>query len=337
MIPGFIREQPDVVERCFATARAFRPPWPLEGLRAIALVGSGSSFNALQTVRQRFLCAKRGPVLVYEPEDFTDDLASGVLEGLLVVILSQSGASATSVAALAASRAAGLPALAVTASAASPLGLQVGQVLVLPIGEEPVGPKTKGFLGSVAALIALAESLGAPPAPSLAVEAIQVLIAPARAAAHALAGELGRVDTIFISGRRAFHGIALEASLKISEMAGIPCAAFPTEELLHGRLHGVTAESLVMMLCGGPDEVAEARRVQAVMVRHGCRVIPVAASGTDWPPGPAGPTAPWDAPALIIPFQWLAVALAEKRGLRPEAMRYGALSRELAIKLQDPR
>ena len=337
MIPGFIREQPDVVERCFAAARAFRPPWPLEGLRAIALVGSGSSFNALQTVRQRFLCAKRGPVLVYEPEDFTDDLASGVLEGLLVVILSQSGASATSVAALAASRAAGLPALAVTASAASPLGLQVGQVLVLPIGEEPVGPKTKGFLGSVAALIALAESLGAPPAPSLAVEADSGPDRACPSRGRCARWRARRVDTIVVAGRRAFHGIALEASLKISEMAGIPCAAFPTEELLHGRLHGVTAESLVMMLCGGPDEVAEARRVQAVMVRHGCRVIPVAASGTDWPPGPAGPTAPWDAPALIIPFQWLAVALAEKRGLRPEAMRYGALSRELAIKLQDPR
>jgi hypothetical protein len=92
-----------------------------------------------------------------------------------------------------------------------------------------------------------------------------------------------------------------------------------------------------MMLCGGPQEVAEARRVQAVMVRHGCRVIPVAPSGREWPPGPAGPTTPWDALAAIIPFQWLAVALAEKRGLRPEAMRYGALSRELAIKLQDAR
>src|SRR3712207_3740837 len=131
MIPGFIREQPEVVNRCFAAAQAFRPPWSLAGLRAVALVGSGSSFNALQTVRQRFVAAELGPVLLYGPEDFIDDLPSGVLEGALVVVLSQSGASATSVAALAKGRAAGLPTLAVTASAASPLGSQADHVLVL--------------------------------------------------------------------------------------------------------------------------------------------------------------------------------------------------------------
>jgi hypothetical protein len=37
---------------------------------------------------------------------------------------------------------------------------------------------------------------------------------------------------------------------------------------------------------------------------------------------------------LILLFQWLAVALAEARGLRPEDMRYGSLSRELAIKTE---
>ena len=33
----------------------------------VALVGSGSSFNALTVARPRFVAARRGPVLVYEP------------------------------------------------------------------------------------------------------------------------------------------------------------------------------------------------------------------------------------------------------------------------------
>ncbi|HVL72700.1 MAG TPA: SIS domain-containing protein, partial [Beijerinckiaceae bacterium] len=246
---------------------------------------------------------------------------------------SQSGASATTVAALDEARAAGLPTLAITAEAASPLAAAAEHILVMPVGDEPVGPKTKGFLGSLATLFGLAERLGAPPVPALAAGAFAPLIAPARVAAYALAGELDEIDVLVVAGRRGLHGIALETSLKIAEMAGVPCAAFPTEELLHGRLHGLTPRSLVTMLCGDAEELAEAQRVQAVMADHGCRVIPVAATAQAWPPGPAGPPAPWDLLALTIPFQWLAVALAERRGLRPETMRYGALSRALAIKL----
>jgi hypothetical protein len=44
------------------------------------------------------------------------------------------------------------------------------------------------------------------------------------------------------------------------------------------------------------------------------------------------PPAPWSAVGLVLPFQWLAVLLAEARGLVPEAMRHGAITRELAIK-----
>ena len=44
------------------------------------------------------------------------------------------------------------------------------------------------------------------------------------------------------------------------------------------------------------------------------------------------PAPPWSALGLVLPFQWLAVLLAEARGLEPAVMRHGGLSRELAIK-----
>ena len=60
-----------------------------------------------------------------------------------------------------------------------------------------------------------------------------------------LSGELRGLDYLVVSGTGRFFGIALEASLKIAEIAGLPTAGFETEELLHGRLHGLSANGLV--------------------------------------------------------------------------------------------
>ena len=336
MIPGFIVEQPATIERCVSAVRAFVLPFARDQIQGVALTGSGSSLNALTLARPTFLRAGVGGVVVHEPEDFAAEVHAGQAKHTLTVVLSQSGASASSVAAVEAAQHSGSTTLALTSSRGSPLGLRAAQVLEMPIGPEPVGPKTKGFLGSVAALLALAERLGAelPRAPTA--DAIAPLISPAQAAAFALAAELGSVDVMVFAGRRASYGIALEASLKIAEMAGVPCAAFPTEELLHGRLHGLTSASLVFMICDSAPEIAEAQHVKTVMARHGCRVLVVSSCGQNWPQGYTALEGAWNSLGLTIPFQWLAVALAERRGLRPETMRYGSLSRDLAIKLELP-
>ena len=81
------------------------------------------------------------------------------------------------------------------------------------------------------------------------------------------------VDALVVAGRRAHHGIALEASLKIAEMSGLRRAAFPTEEFLHRRLHGVTPRSIAFVIAEGDGEIAEAERASAAMGRRGCRVL----------------------------------------------------------------
>jgi fructoselysine-6-P-deglycase FrlB-like protein len=222
--------------------------------------------------------------------------------------------------------------LVITASPDAPLASLGAPLLALAVGDEPIGPKTKGFLGSMATLFLVAEALGAPTSPATQGATLAPLIEPARLAAVTIGETLGEVDQIMVAGRRANHGIALEASLKISEMAGIPAAAFPTEELLHGRLHGMTDRSVAFVIAEGDREIAEAQLAKTAMERRGCRLVIVDPGGSHWPMRFALPGRPWCALGLILPFQWLAVMLAEGRGLRPEAMRYGSLSRELAIK-----
>jgi len=330
-IPAFIREQPAALDRSVEAARAFASTWQPGGFDGIALVGSGSSFNALQVARPRFVAARRGFVGVHEPEDFIAERGD-LTARPLVIVLSQSGASATSIQAARAAVAAGLQTLAITASAAAPLASCGAPVLHLPVGDEPVGPKTKGFTGSLAMLIVIAEALGAPASTAMTGAMLAALVEPAGEAARALVPSLAGVDAIVVAGRRAHHGIALEASLKIAEMSGVPTAAFPTEELLHGRLHGLTPRSIAFVIAEGQREIAEAGRASAAMSRRGCRLRVVDPAGGHWPAGLAMPSSPWSSLAVVVPFQWLAVFLAEARDLEPEAMRHGGLSRELAIK-----
>ncbi|WP_439572118.1 SIS domain-containing protein [Phreatobacter sp.] len=326
-IPAFIREQPEALDRCLAATRGFAASWTPDAFHGIALVGSGSSFNALIACRPRFVAARRGPVLVHDPEDFIAELAD-LRDRPLVIVLSQSGASATSVAAAQAAVQAGLTTLAITASPEAPLGRSGAAIMPLPVGAEPVGPKTKGFTGSLVVLSVMAEALGAPALRLPSGADFAPLVEPALQWADDLVPGLADVDQIVIAGRRAGYGIALEASLKIAEMAGIPSAAYPTEELLHGRLHGLTGRSATFIIAGTDTEAEEARRVETVMARRGCRVIAV---------GPASMrgnvSGGWPVPGLVLPFQWLAVRLAEARGLQPETMRHGGLSAELAIKM----
>ena len=114
-------------------------------------------------------------------------------------------------------------------------------------------------------------------------------------------------------------------------MSGIPTAAFPTEELLHGRLHGLTPESIAFVIADGEDEIAGGGRARAAWPSR----LPGAdrrSSGAHWPGGVRCAERRGTRSASMLPFQWLAVLLAEARGLDPAAMRHGSLARELAIK-----
>jgi glucosamine--fructose-6-phosphate aminotransferase (isomerizing) len=330
-IPGFIREQPEALDRCLAAAEAFVARWRPGSWHTIALVGSGSSFNALTIARPQFVAAGHGPVLAFEPGDFPAELPQ-LGERALVIVLSQSGASTTSIAAVRAAIEAGVGVLAITASGEAALARLGAPALIMAVGDEPVGPKTKGFVGSLATLFVVARALGATPSTAMRGGDLAPLIEPARRMAEDLVPSLAGVDQIIVAGRRSNHGVALEASLKIAEMAGIPSAAFPTEELLHGRLHGMTERSVAFVVAEGEAEVAQARLAGAAMERRGCRLVIVDPARMPWRADAALPASPWNALGLVLPFQWLAVLLAEARGLRPETMRHGSLSRELDIK-----
>lgn len=332
-VAGFIREQPDVVPATYRAVRAALATFEMPDAGGIALVGSGSSLNALTAAASDLADGAGRPAHVYGPARFLAELAAGRVPARLAIVLSQSGASRTSVTAAQEAERARLALLRVTAEAASPLAALAPGAVVMPIGPEPIGPKTKGFTASLAALAAIADHLGKRSAdpPSLGSD----LIEGSLGTAELLAAELDDVDHILVAGDGPAEGIALEASLKISEMSGVPSAGYSVEEALHGRFHGLTRRSLALFIpecSAGRDEIERAARVMGEL---GCRthVIEPAIGPTTWSASPDERRGDVFNPLrAIVPFQWLAWALARRRGLDPAEMRYPGLSARLGIK-----
>jgi fructoselysine-6-P-deglycase FrlB-like protein len=331
-ITDFIRQQPDRLAATLRDAAATLAGWDPGPHDGVVLVGSGSSMNALLAA----MPPGRG-ALTMGPGRFLHWLRTGRGGRPLVVVLSQSGRSTTTVAAAEAAMAAGLPTLLITAEAESPIAALPLPRLLLPIGPEPIGPKTKGFTASLGAMTALAAHLAGEALPAFDAAALDAVVTGSRAPAAALAATMDATDHLMVTGAGRFFGIALEASLKIAEIAGLPTAAFESEEAMHGRLHGMTAQSLGLLIAGDAAEREDALRIATAMAARSVaiRILDLTGAGTgfDWCEGLHWPAAPHDLAAAILPFQWLAVALAERRAMAPEAMRYPGLSAALSIKL----
>jgi fructoselysine-6-P-deglycase FrlB-like protein len=209
-------------------------------------------------------------------------------------------------------------------------------MILLPIGEEPIGPKTKGFTASIAACFLLAASLAARSLPALSAGIASEVLRAAAKAVSVLLGSAVLPSYIVITGSGRHFGVALEASLKIAEIAGVATAGFEPEELLHGRLHGTDAGSLVIMIVADEAERDLASHTTVVMAERGVKVVllnlTAAATPFDWMQIDAEALAPLDTILASIPFQRLAVDLALRRKMIPDAMTYPGLSKALAIK-----
>lgn len=316
-ITSYMAEQPRTIVEGFTQGGRRLRELGINGTGSLTLVGSGSSLNACLFAENLLRDAE-----VVPPVDF---LERSTEAGGTVVVLTQSGASTTSIAVARKASKAGARVVVVTAneqSAAAGLGVPV---ILLPIGEEPIGPKTKGYTSSCALLLALAAFRGASvDAPDAA--ALELALELGWTRARTLAPALDQLDYVLVSGAGAGYGTALEGSLKIAEIAGVPTAAFSMEETLHGRLHGATRHSLCLPITSSDTTAAQAERISAAMGRHSVQVEPVEAVEH------AGLPEPWNILGATFFFQALAVELCRRRGGEPDLMRYPGLSRHLDIK-----
>lgn len=339
-IDEFIAEQPDVLEAVLAEVPGqLAALGSIHSARPIYLVGSGTSRNALVGVKPLLDRLVPAGVRVRGPLAFLAETA-GMRKGKgIAIFLSQTGTTATTVQAVSHAVSLGWRTLTFTADRRSPVGRVSGEIVVIPVGREPVGPKTKGYTASVLALILMARAVaGQEIRPGEFTGELSRLIAYARGVVAELAELREGCDFFMILGQERHYATALEGSLKISEMSGVAAAAFDTEEAFHGRFHGLSSFSAALFVAGTSAQYDMAAAGAAVLSDLGIasRILNLTASL----PGPHDLPLPWPATDMcseldlisaVVPFQLLACELARRRGVSPERMRYPDLTQRLRI------
>ena len=340
MIDQLIAEQPDTLEAVLSEVpRQLAAIQPIRPARPLYFVGSGTSMNALVALEPLFAHLVPAGVRVRGPLAFLAELEAGRKRKGDAVFLSQTGTSATTVEAVVRARALGWKSLTLTAERRSPIGQASGELVLIPVGPEPVGPKTKGYTASLLTLILLAQSFaGSTMDPGAFTAELSHLIAYARGVMAEVAEAREGSDFVMVLGQERHYATALEGSLKISEMSGIAAAAFDTEEAFHGRFHGLSPFSVALFVSATTAQHDMAAAGAAVLSDLGIasHILNLAVSL----PGPHDLALPWpttdrnpelDLISAIVPFQLLACELAKRRGLSPERMRYPDLSQRLHI------
>jgi fructoselysine-6-P-deglycase FrlB-like protein len=339
-IDGFIAEQPEVLEEVLAEVPGqLAALGPIRAARPIYLVGSGTSRNALAAVEPLLGRLVPAGIRVRGPLAFLAETAGARKGKGIAIFLSQTGTTSTTVQAVSHAASLGWRTLTFTADRRSPVGRASGEIVVIPVGREPVGPKTKGYTASVLTLVLLARAIaGQDLHLGDFTGELSRLIAYARGVVAELAEMREGCDFFMILGQERHYATALEGSLKISEMSGVAAAAFDTEEAFHGRFHGLSSFSAALFVAGTPAQYEMAAEGAAVLSDLGIasRVLNLTASL----PGPHDLPLPWPATDMcaeldlisaIVPFHLLACDLARRRGVSPERMRYPDLAQRLRI------
>jgi len=194
------------------------------------------------------------------------------LQNPCVVVISQSGETADTLAALNEARARGLSTIAITNHAGSTMTREADASLPTFAGREMAIPATKSFTTQLATLylltLYLARQRGRMTQQAVSVRCAQLqsLVGELEEAlprwdeqARALAARLEHAKTLLYLGRGIHYAIAREGALKLKESAYVQAEGYPAGELKHGPNALVSSEVPLVVLAtqdrDDPDSV----------------------------------------------------------------------------------
>ncbi len=259
-----------------------------------------------------------------------------------VLVISQSGETADTLAALREAKTRGLATVAITNNEGSSMAAEAGVSLPTLAGVERAIPATKSFTTQLAVLYSLAlflarlrgrMTLGAAEAHGRRLAELPGLLEASlpgwQRTMETLAPQLDGANTLLYLGRGVHYAIAREGALKLKESAYLSAEGYPAGELKHGPNALVSKNaSLVVLATADADDpdsqVRYARVLELVktLKAQDAHMIVLATEGD----GEIGnycdaclavpPTNDLLAPILeVVPLQLLAYTLAVRRGI----------------------
>lgn len=289
------------LDAAMARFRAAPPP-------ALFTIARGSSDAAAAYAAYRLTTALGIPVGSFAPSLASLDRVAAKAGGLWTLAISQSGRSPDLLAAQAAFANSRGVRLALVNDLASPLAAGADIVLDQSAGEEHSVAATKSVCCSLLAIELLAEALAGRGGDNEARGA-----AAADAAEQALTSPydldaLDAIDSAYVIGRGVSLPVALEAALKLKEVAGLHAEAISAAEVMHGP-RALAGKRLGVLGFAGPGvagaSVGEALRAMAA---QGSPVTLAAAPNRE----------PCPAIKLLAGFYAALPALARRRGRDPD-------------------
>ena len=259
-----------------------------------------------------------------------------------VLVLSQSGETSDTLAALRQAELTGQRTLAITNAAGSSMEREADVSMPLAAGRERAIPATKSFSGQLTVLYLLAlyegarlgrintdeltqhiEALRALPA------AIEAQLDGWRDQTAALANKYNSASTFLFLGRGIHYAIAREGALKLKEASYVHAEGYPTGELKHGpnalvsdRVPLVVLATVDQSLSGSVLRYQKTLQLLRDMKAQGAKIIAVANAGDDEVPTLVSdcvfvqPAAEYLLPiSEIVPLQLFAYFMALERGV----------------------
>jgi glutamine---fructose-6-phosphate transaminase (isomerizing) len=304
--------------------------------RRVSIVACGTAYHAGVVGKRLFEQLLRRPVEANVASEFrySDPLVDAET---LVVLISQSGETADTLAAMREAKAKGATTLAIVNVVGSTLAREADAVLLTQAGPEIGVASTKAYLAQLTALtllgLYLAQSGDSEQTTEVIaaqrkgyVEALRALPAQLEACLRrapeiaALADTLAQHKSFFYLGRGYDFAAALEAALKLKEISYLHAEAYPAGEMKHGPLALVEPGVAIIGFCTQPTTNEKmTSNLKEVKAREGT-VIAVVRDGDPVPDcSDAVISVPATLEALMpivsmVPMQLLAYYVALARG-----------------------
>ena len=223
----------------------------------IHLVACGSAYHAALCSKYIFHQLTDKEASAHIASEFRYD-SIPLSENSLVVIISQSGETADSLAALSLANSKGAKTLAVVNVENSSIAIKAQSLICTLAGTEISVATTKAYICQLAVLYLLALYIGTHSGGYAPSELFQQLLSlpekvekellqneRALAAADLLKGS----EHIYFIGRGTDYALSMEGALKMKEISYIHCEAYPAGELKHGTISLIEKGTPVVALC----------------------------------------------------------------------------------------